>query len=39
MEHLADWGMIRMNRQLMPYTILKLTTEDELINNLYSELC
>lgn len=39
MEHLADRGLIRMNRQLMPYTILKLTTEDELINNLYSELC
>lgn len=39
MEHLADRGLVRMNRQLMPYTILKLTTEDELINNLYSELC
>lgn len=39
MEHLADRGLIRMNRQLMPYTILKLVTEDELTNNLYSELC
>ena len=39
MEHLADKELIRMNRQLMPYTILKLATEDELINNLYSELC
>jgi hypothetical protein len=39
MEHLADRGLVRMNRQLMPYTILKLTTEDELIDNLYSELC
>ena len=39
MEHLVDRGLIRMNRQLMPYTILKLTNEDELINNLYSELC
>lgn len=39
MEHLADRELIRMNRQLMPYTILKLVTEDELTNNLYSELC
>ena len=39
MEHLVDKGLIRMNRQLMPYTILKISTKDELINNLYSELC
>ena len=28
MEYLADKGLIRMNRQLMPYTILKLVNED-----------
>ncbi|WP_050640576.1 MULTISPECIES: hypothetical protein [Clostridia] len=39
MEHLADRGLLRMNRQLMPYTILKLTNKEELISNLYSELC
>lgn len=39
MEHLADRGLFRMNRQLMPYTILKLTNMEELISNLYSELC
>lgn len=39
MEYLADKGLIRMNRQLMPYTILKLVNEDKLLDNLYSELC
>ncbi len=39
MEHLADRGLIRMNRQLMPYTILKLTKKEALIGRLYSELC
>ncbi|MBP1566668.1 MAG: hypothetical protein J6A58_13060 [Oscillospiraceae bacterium] len=39
LEKLSDKGMIRMNRQLMPYTILKLTDKDELLNKLYSELC
>jgi len=39
MEHLADRGLLRMNRQLMPYTILKLTNKEELISSLYSELC
>ncbi len=39
LEHLADKGLLRMNRQLMPYTILKLTNKEALISSLYSELC
>lgn len=39
LEHLADKGLIRLNRQLMPYTILKLVDKDTLIERLYSELC
>lgn len=39
MEYLADRGLLRMNRQLMPYTILKIADKEELIDNLYSELC
>lgn len=39
LEYLSDNGIIRLNRQLMPYTILKLVKCEELIDNLYSELC
>lgn len=39
LEHLADKGIIRMNRQLMPYTILKLVEVEDLYCRLYSELC
>ena len=39
LENLADKNLLRLNRQLMPYTILKLTSKDELISKLYSELC
>ena len=39
LEHLSDKGIIRMNRQLMPYTILRLVDCDDLIGRLYSELC
>lgn len=39
LEHLADKGIIRMNRQLMPYTILKLVEVEDLYSRLYSELC
>lgn len=39
LEHLVDKGLLRMNRQLMPYTILKLVSSQELIDRLYSELC
>ena len=39
LEHLSDKGIIRMNRQLMPYTILRLVGYDDLIGRLYSELC
>lgn len=39
LEHLSDYGIIRMNRQLMPYTLLKLTEKEDLIEKLYSELC
>lgn len=39
LEHLVDKGIIRLNRQLMPYTILKMVEKEDLINRLYSELC
>lgn len=39
LEYLADHEIIRMNRQLMPYTILQLVTAEELESRLYSELC
>ena len=39
LEHLSDKGIIRMNRQLMPYTILKMVESEDLIGRLYSELC
>lgn len=39
LEHLSDKGLIRMNRQLMPYTILKLVDRNTLMERLYSELC
>ena len=39
LEHLSDKGIIRMNRQLMPYTVLRLVGYDDLIVRLYSELC
>ena len=39
LEHLSDANLIRLNRQLMPYTILKLVSKNVLLNKLYSELC
>lgn len=39
LEHLADIDIIRMNRQLAPYTILRLVNVDELVGELYSKLC
>lgn len=39
LEHLVDKGLIRMNRQLMPYTILRLVSKNTLAERLYSELC
>lgn len=39
LEHLADKEIIRMNRQLMPYTILKLVEVEDLYCRLFSELC
>lgn len=39
LEHLSDKGIIRLNRQLVPYTILKLIGKDDILNLLYSELC
>lgn len=38
LEHLADEGFIRMNRQLFPYTILKLTDSGYFVDMLYSKL-
>lgn len=39
LECLAEKDIIRLNRQLMPYTILRLTDKEDLISKLYSELC
>ncbi len=39
LECLSDKNLIRMNRQLSPYTIRRLTDEETLIGELYSELC
>jgi len=39
LEHLAEKDIIRLNRQLMPYTILRLVDKETLISKLYSELC
>ena len=39
LEHLSDKGIIRLNRQLVPYTILRLTEKDSVMERLYSELC
>lgn len=39
LEHLADKGILRLNRQLMPYTVLKMAESGDLVDKLYSELC
>ena len=39
LEHLSDKGIVRLNRQLVPYTILRLSDKDVLMERLYSELC
>lgn len=39
LEKLTDKNIVRMNRQLMPYTILKLMDKKDIISRLYSELC
>ena len=39
LEALSDKGIVRLNRQLMPFTVLRLTAYDTLLNKLYSELC
>lgn len=39
LEYLSDKEIIRLNRQLSPYTILKLVDKDVIIEKLYSELC
>lgn len=38
-EHLSDKGLLRINRQLMPYTLLRLVDTNTLLQRLYSELC
>ncbi len=38
LEQLSDYGLIRLNKQLMPFTILRLTSKDNLLSRLYSEL-
>lgn len=39
LEHMSDKGLIRMNRQLMPYTVRRLVDKDTILQRLYSELC
>lgn len=39
LEHLSDKGIVRLNRQLVPYTILRLTDKKMIMEKLYSELC
>lgn len=39
LERMAELGVIRLNRQLSPFTLFRLTTSDELIAKLYSLLC
>lgn len=39
LECLADKGLIRLNKQLVPYTILQLADKEEVVERLYSELC
>ena len=38
LELLNEKGLIRLNRQLSPYTIMKTSNKDDLIKKLYSEL-
>jgi hypothetical protein len=39
LEHLSDKGIIRMNKQLVPYTIFRLIDKETVMGKLYSELC
>lgn len=39
LEYLSDNGLVRLNRQLTPYTILRLADKDIVLERLYSELC
>jgi hypothetical protein len=39
LENLASKDIIRLNRQLMPYTILRLLSKNVVLKKLYSELC
>lgn len=39
LEHLSDKGIVRLNRQLVPYTIRCLVEKDAIMERLYSELC
>lgn len=39
LEHLSDREIVRLNRQLVPYTILRLVDKDAVMEKLYSQLC
>lgn len=39
LEDMSDKGFLRMNRQLMPYTLRRLVDKDDVLQRLYSELC
>lgn len=38
LEKLSELNLIRLNKQLMPFTILKLSTKEEIISKIYSNL-
>lgn len=39
LEALAEKGIIRFNRQLVPYTVIQMSTSGQVIPKLYSDLC
>lgn len=39
LEYLSDKDILRLNRQLVPYTLLRLVDKDTVLEKLYSELC
>lgn len=39
LEHMQDHHIIRLNRQLSPYSIVRLTDTNKLLDCMYSELC
>lgn len=38
LDALSEYGLIRVNKQLMPYTVIRLKDKQDITDNLYSEL-